>query len=86
MAETNGNVKTEEFELFKRDNRIRVNKLLNKCLWICVVAGPAIALGILGGVFNRTSYLACFVLFAGTLAVALGNYLILRKYPYSLVK
>ena len=51
-----------DFEHFQRDNRYKVNHSLNRILWVCILAGPAIALGILGGVFKQTSYLACIII------------------------
>ncbi len=46
---------TPDFEQFRRDNRFKVNHLLNRILWFCILAGPAIALGILGVVVRQTS-------------------------------
>ena len=74
-----------DFEHFQRDNRYKVNHSLNRILWVCILAGPAIALGILGGVFKQTSYLACIIISVVTAVVAGGNLLILKKKPYSYV-
>ena len=74
-----------DFESFRRENRRKVNYALNRVLQICVLAGPAIALGILGGVFRQTTYAACVIISCVSAAVALGNRLILQKHPYSYV-
>ena len=74
---------TLDFEHFQRDNRYRVNHSLNRMLWFCILAGPAIALGVAGGVFKQTSYLACIILSCGMAVVAGGNRIILKKKPYS---
>ena len=76
-------IDSTDFEHFQYNNRYRVNRSLNRILWICILAGPAIALGILGGVFNRTSYQACAMISCVMLIVAGTNSLILKKWPYS---
>lgn len=76
---------TMDYEGFLRDNRYKVNRALNKVLWICIITGPAIALGILGGVFKRTTYLACIIISCVMAAVAGGDALVLRKKPHSYV-
>ena len=70
---------TLDFEHFQRDNRYRVNHSLNRMLWFCILAGPAIALGVAGGVFKQTSYLACIILSCGMAVVAGSNRIILKK-------
>ncbi len=74
-----------DFESFRRSNRYRVNHSLNTILWFCILAGPAIALGVAGGVFRQTSYLACGIISGAMALVAGGNLLLLRKQPYSYV-
>jgi len=74
-----------DFDQFLRDNRIRVNYSLNMVLWVCILAGPAIALGILGGAFKRTSYSACVIISAVMLVMAGGNLLILKKKPHDFI-
>ena len=74
-----------DFEGFLRENRYKVNYSLNRILGICVLAGPAIALGIMGGVFNRTTYQACVIISLVMAVLTVSNLLILRKKPYSYV-
>ncbi len=74
-----------DFESFQRENRHKVNRSLNKVLWFCILAGPAISFGIMGGVFKQTSYLACVIISCSMALVAGGDLLILRKRPYSYV-
>ncbi|MBO4331083.1 MAG: GGDEF domain-containing protein [Oscillospiraceae bacterium] len=85
MPELPNGAETRDYESFQRDNRYRVNHSLNKILWFCILAGPAIALGIMGGAFKQTSYRACAVISLGMAAVAGGNLLVLKKKPYSYV-
>lgn len=76
---------TMDFESFRRDNRRKVNRTLNQTLWFCILTGPAIALGIMCGVFRQTSYLACAIVTVAVALVAGGDSLILKKLPYSYV-
>ena len=73
------------FEEFLHNNRYRVNRSLNRILWVCILSGPAIALGILGGVFKHISYSACLIISAAMLVMAGTNLLVLKKKPYSFV-
>ena len=73
------------FDEFRRSNRKKVNHSLNMILWICILAGPAIALGILGGVFRQTSYTACLIISVTMTVMAAGNMLLLRRQPDSYV-
>ncbi len=86
MIDPNNPLLTEEtmdFEEFQRLNRFKVNHTLNRILWFCILAGPAIALGIVGGVFKQTSYAACAILSLVMAVVAGGNSLLMKKKPYS---
>lgn len=76
---------TMDYEGFLRHNRLNVNRTMNKALWFCVLAGPAISLGILFGVFKQTSYRACLVMSCLLALVAGGDLLILKKRPYSYI-
>lgn len=48
-----------DYESFLRENRIRINARLNYVLWFCVLTGPALAGGIVSGVFHGISYWTC---------------------------
>lgn len=85
MIDSITNSDTMDYESFLRDNRYKVNHALNTVLWICIFTGGAIALGILGGVFKRTTYLDCIIISCVMAAVAGGDALVLRKKPYSYV-
>lgn len=74
-----------DYEQFRRSNSYKVNRSLNRVLWFSILTGPAIALGILGGVFKQTSYLACVAISCAMALMAGSNSLILRKKPYSYV-
>ena len=72
-----------DYDLFTRINRKKVNRSLNRVLWLCILVGPAIALGILGGVFKQTSYTACLVISITMAVMAGSNLLVLKKNPFS---
>jgi len=74
-----------DFEQFRRSNRRRVNQSLNKILWICILAGPAIAIGVASGAFKQPSYTTCLVISLVMAALAGGNWLVLKKQPYSYI-
>lgn len=74
-----------DFEQFQRHNRYKVNRSLNLILWFCILTGPAISLGVMGGVFKRTSYEACLIISCVMAVVAGSNSLLLKKKPYSYV-
>ena len=85
MRETKNVEETMDFELFQRENRYKVNHSLNRILWICILVGPAIALGVLGGVFKQTTYRACIIISCVMAAVAGSNSLLLKRKPNSYV-
>ena len=74
-----------DYEQFLCSNRRRVNQSLNRVLWICILAGPAIAVGVFFGVFKQTSYSACVIISVAMLIMAGGNLLILKRNPDSFV-
>ena len=85
MLNTDFSGRTLDFDQFHRENRYKVNHALNRILWFCILTGPAIAFGIVGGVFKQTTYLACIIISFAMAALAGSNYLILKKQPYSYV-
>ena len=46
----------DSYETFLRQTRIKINGMLNKVLWICIITGPSLALGIWTGIFPRVQY------------------------------
>ncbi|MBP5472885.1 MAG: hypothetical protein J6Y12_09440, partial [Lachnospiraceae bacterium] len=48
-----------EYSSFLRENRVKVNGYLNKVLWFFALTGPAIALGVYGGIFLDITYTTC---------------------------
>ena len=48
-----------EYDEFIVNNRVKVNRYLNWVLWFFVITGPAIAAGVLAGIFRDISYFTC---------------------------
>lgn len=71
------------YNSFLLQNRISVNRTLNKVLWFCLLVAPSIALGIFTGSFPNTTYKACFTVFISTALLAFIHTMMLRKRPDS---
>ena len=85
IVDLNMEEKTLDYEEFQRNNRYKVNVSLNRVLWFSILSGPAVAFGVLTGTFNSISYDSCAIISVIMLVVAICNYLILKKYPYSYI-
>ncbi|MBE5860990.1 MAG: GGDEF domain-containing protein [Butyrivibrio sp.] len=73
-----------EYDKFLSANRLKVNRRLNTILWLCILVGPAIALGIKLQVFSAAKYSICALISAGMLIVAIVHYFMLKKYKDSI--
>ena len=76
---------TKSYEEFLRENRISVNRSLNVVLWFCIFTGPAIALGVAKGIFKNVDYDICIQISVIVAILAFGHYLMLKKWPDSVV-
>ena len=74
-----------EFNEFIHNNRIKVNKYLNIVLWFFVMTGPSIAIGLKLSIFHDIEYSTCAGISAITFIMAAAHFLLLRKYPDSVV-
>ncbi|MCR5342159.1 MAG: GGDEF domain-containing protein [Butyrivibrio sp.] len=72
-----------DYSSFIRENRQMVNRYLNTVLWFCILAGPAIAVGIKFGVFMVATYSTCMAVSMYMFIVALLHLLIIKIWPYS---
>lgn len=70
-----------DYESFLRENRIRINARLNYVLWFCVLTGPALAGGIVSGVFHGISYWTCINISLLVAALSALHLLLLKKRP-----
>ena len=73
------------YEEFLSENRKRVNTLLNNVLWVSVLTGPAIALGIWLKLFEDIDYSICHYVSLYLLAISVLHLFVLKKWPNSLV-
>ena len=71
---------TPEYKAFLNKNRVKINGYLNKVLWFFILAGPAIAAGILGGIFPDISYITCICISAFVAVMAAIHLLLLKQY------
>lgn len=51
-----------EYQDFLLKNRVKVNRYLNTALWLFVLTGPAIALGVASGAFPDISFSTCIAI------------------------
>ena len=71
------------YEEFINDNRAKVNRYLNIVLWVCILMGPAVAIGIKIGLFYMVQYKACFYISVSMVFLSLIHTLLLNKFPYA---
>ena len=74
-----------EYNEFLRDNRIKVNRYLNKVLWFFVFTGPAIASGIHGGIFKDITYTTCIGISLIVILMSSIHLFLFKKFPCPLV-
>ena len=70
-----------EYEEFLKTNRIKVNKYMNRVLWIFIFAGPAIALARKAGLFLEIKYLTCITISVGMAILAAIHLFLCKKFP-----
>lgn len=66
---------------FLHNNRIKVNKYLNRALWFFVLTGPAIASGIKGGIFTDISYRTCIYISLTVIILSVIHLALFLKFP-----
>ncbi|MCR5556289.1 MAG: GGDEF domain-containing protein [Butyrivibrio sp.] len=75
--------KAYSYEEFIKDNRRMVNRSLNIILWTCILAGPAVAIGIKIGLFNVVQYHACVDISIVMLIIASLHTLLFERFSDS---
>ena len=75
------NESSAEYEKFLKSNRIKVNKYMNKVLWIFILAGPAIALARKNGLFLEIKYITCLIISVGMAILAAIHLFLCKKFP-----
>ena len=76
---------SDGYEAFLHDNRIKVNKYLNRVLWFFVITGPAIAAGVKGGIYHDISYTTCISISVIVVILATSHMFLQKKIPSSTV-
>ncbi len=74
-----------DYKSFLQENRRIVNHYLNIMLWCFVLPGPAIAFGIMIGAFPKLGYGICVEIAVVNLVMALTHFMLLKKWPSSVV-
>lgn len=70
-----------EYEEFLKANRIKVNRYMNRVLWIFIFAGPAIALARKAGLFLEIKYITCLIISVGMAILAAIHRFLCNKFP-----
>ena len=73
-----------EYDEFIVNNRVKVNRYLNWVLWFFVITGPAIAAGVLAGIFRDISYFTCISISAVVVLLSLSHLFLLKSVPNSI--
>lgn len=80
MSET-----SQGYQEFVVGNRAKINHYLNTVLWIFIITGPAIALGVMTGVFRNTDYGTCLIISLLVAVLAAAHLVMVKKMPDSIV-
>ncbi|MCR5579954.1 MAG: GGDEF domain-containing protein [Pseudobutyrivibrio sp.] len=75
---------SKTFDEFLKKNRMLINKNMGAVLSICILSGPAIALGIFTGVFSKATYDTCFVISICMTVLAVIHYFLYKLMPSSI--
>ena len=76
---------SKDFRNFIVENRAKINRNLNVVLWAFIVTGPAIAIGLLTGVFSGVTYATCWLITGVVVVLAGLHLLMLKKFPRAIV-
>ncbi|MCR5748098.1 MAG: GGDEF domain-containing protein [Lachnospiraceae bacterium] len=71
------------FDNYLSENHIRINKYLNIALWLFILTGPAIALGVKTGHFPDIKYSTCIYISVLVFILALAHLILIKKWPGS---
>lgn len=71
--------KIQSYKEFVDETRVRTNYALNRILWYFLITGPAVALGIWGGMFKEIVFKSCIVITVVILALAFTHLMICKK-------
>lgn len=75
----------QDYQGFVVNNRVRINRYLNRALWLFVLTGPALALGVGAGIFPYLEYTTCLGISVLIAALSAAHSALVRFRPTSLV-
>ena len=75
------NKASTEYEEFLKANRIKVNKYMNKVLWLFILAGPALAIARKNGLFAEIKYSTCIIISVVLAILAAFHLFLCKKFP-----
>ncbi len=75
------NKASTEYEEFLKANRIKVNKYMNKVLWLFILAGPALAIARKNGLFAEIKYSTCIIISVVLAILAVFHLFLCKKFP-----
>ena len=76
---------SSDYQSFIVSNRARINRNLNRALWVFIITGPAIALGVATGVFSHTDYGTCLGITLFVTALAAAHLAMVKLRPKSMM-
>lgn len=71
----------KSYDEFIKLNRIKINKILSVVVWILIIAGPAIYIGVISGYFPNTEYTTCIWISVVIFLIAISYSILLKKKP-----
>ena len=74
----------QDYGQFALDNRLKVNKHLNRALWMFMLTGPVIAAGIYAGIFHGITYSTCLNISLGVFLMSLAHKGLIKYCPTSM--
>lgn len=78
-------IENTSYSEFLLENRITVNRYLNRVLWFFALTGPAIASGIKAGIFPDITYTTCWVISLSMVFMSTVHMFLRRMVPSSTI-
>ena len=76
---------SNDYQGFIVGNRAKINRYLNRALWVFIITGPAIALGVAAGIFSHTDYGTCLGITLFVTALAAVHLATVKLRPHSVL-
>lgn len=76
---------SNDYQGFIVGNRAKINRYLNRALWVFIITGPAIALGVAAGIFSHTDYGTCLGITLFVTALAAVHLAMVKLRPHSVL-